>query len=147
MSQISTAIFGAMAVSLTVGAVQFASGHDLTGGLGTGLSSGLSSGLGTGLATTVAATAQTSINRAAKADRAAAVVARSGPMRTISIRIDRLADTSVVIRIPVVGASRNVPPAPLLTKPADRKQTVACEPMVSILTEIAKLLQPGRCVT
>src|SRR6266700_3378890 len=119
MSQISTAIFGAMAVSLTVGAVQFASGHDLTGGLGTGLSSGLSSGLGTGLATTVAATAQTSINRAAKADRAAAVVA----------------------------ASRNVPPAPLLTKPADRKQTVACEPMVSILTEIAKLLQPGRCVT
>ena len=27
------------------------------------------------------------------------------------------------------------------------KPTIACEPMVSSLTEVAKLLQPGRCVT
>jgi hypothetical protein len=34
----------------------------------------------------------------------------------------------------------------LLRTPA-RKPTIACEPMVSSLTEVAKLLQPGRCVT
>ena len=28
-----------------------------------------------------------------------------------------------------------------------RKTAVACEPVVSVLTEVAKLLQPGRCVT
>jgi hypothetical protein len=27
------------------------------------------------------------------------------------------------------------------------RPTIACEPMVSSLTEVAKLLQPGRCVT
>jgi hypothetical protein len=32
-------------------------------------------------------------------------------------------------------------------KPGDRKLAVACEPPVSVLTEIAKQLQPGRCVT
>jgi hypothetical protein len=146
MSQISTAIFGAMAVSLTVGAVQLASGHDLTGGFGTGL---INTGLvNTGLGTPVTgvATAPTGINRAAKADRAAAAVARSGPTQTISIRLDSLADTSVVIRIPVTAELRNAPPIPVLTKPADRELT-ACEPVVSALTEVAKLLRPGRCVT
>jgi hypothetical protein len=32
-------------------------------------------------------------------------------------------------------------------KSFDRKLTVACEPVVSVLTEVAKQLQPGRCVT
>jgi len=141
MSQISTAIFGAMAVSLTVGAVQLASGHDLTGGFGTGL---INTGLvNTGLVNTSLGTVG---NRAAKADRAAAAVAPSGPTRTISIRLDSLADTSVVIRIPVAAELRNAPPIPVLTKPADRELT-ACEPVVSALTEVAKLLRPGRCVT
>ena len=27
------------------------------------------------------------------------------------------------------------------------RRMVACEPVVSVLTEIAKTLQPGRCVT
>jgi hypothetical protein len=47
----------------------------------------------------------------------------------------------------VVKETRNRPPAPGLTKPGDRKLRVACEPVVSTLTEVAKLLQPGRCVT
>jgi hypothetical protein len=149
MSQVPTAIFGAMAVSLTLGAVQFASGHDLTGGLGASLGTSLGKSLGAGLTAglgTTAATVPTGINRSAKADRAAAAVARSGPMRTISIRLDSLADTSVVIRIPVTEELHNVPPTPVLTKPADRKLT-ACEPVVSVLTEVAKLLRPSRCVT
>jgi hypothetical protein len=150
MSSISRIGFGAIAVSLTLGALQFASGHDLTGGLGTGLGAGLAAGLGTGLGTDLAAasdTPQTGVNRAARSDRAGPAVAPSAPTRTISIRLDRLADTSVLIRIPVVGESSKIPPAPFLTRPGDRKLTVACEPVVSVLTEVAKLLQPGRCVT
>jgi hypothetical protein len=78
----------------------------------------------------------------------AAATAAAIPTRTISIRLDRLADTSVLIRIPAVKETRNLPPAPLpLNKPGDRKLKVACEPVVSTLTEVAKLLQPGRCVT
>jgi hypothetical protein len=138
MSSISRIGFGAIAVSLTLGALQFASGHDLTGGLGTGL--------GTDLAA-ASDTPQTGVNRAARSDRAGPAVAPSAPTRTISIRLDRLADTSVLIRIPVVGESSKIPPAPFLTRPGDRKLTVACEPVVSVLTEVAKLLRPGRCVT
>jgi hypothetical protein len=150
MSSISRIGFGAIAVSLTLGALQFASGHDLTGGLGAGLGTGLAAGLGTGLGTDLAAasdTPQTGVNRAARSDRAGPAVAPSAPTRTISIRLDRLADTSVLIRIPVVGESSKIPPAPFLTRPGDRKLTVACEPVVSVLTEVAKLLRPGRCVT
>jgi hypothetical protein len=35
----------------------------------------------------------------------------------------------------------------LVTKSGKRKLTVACEPVVSVLTEVAKQLEPGRCVT
>jgi hypothetical protein len=137
MSQILRAGFGAIAMSLTLGAVQFASGHDLTGRLATARDS---------LQDTFQA-GQTGVNRAAKADRVTAATAAPVPTRTISIRLDGLADTSVMIRIPAVMETRNLPPAPLLTKSGARKLTVACEPVVSALTEVVKLLQPGRCVT
>jgi hypothetical protein len=140
MSHTVKGILGAIAMSLTLGAVQFASGHDLTGGL-----------VGTDLGT-ASADPQTGVNRAAKVDRVTVAAAPSAPTRTISIRLDSLADTSVLIRIPLVAIplvpeARNVPPALVLSKPGDRKLTVACEPVVSTLTEVAKLLQPGRCVT
>ena len=88
------------------------------------------------------------INRAAKADRAA-LRAATGRTETITIRNVGLDDTSVVVRVPVVQA----PMAPVVRPPAParpgamKKMTVACEPPVSVLTEVAKLLQPGRCVT
>jgi len=138
MSPISRAGFVAIAVPLALGAVQFASGYDLTGGLAAGL------------VTTASAAPETGINRTAKADRMKAdrtTRVAMAPTRTISIRLDGLADTSVVIRIPMVRESRNIPLVPLLTKPADRRLTLACEPVVSALTEVAKRLQPGRCVT
>jgi hypothetical protein len=142
MSHAVKGILGAIAMSLTLGAVQFASGHDLTSGLVT-----------TALAATGFSTARNSfqdsaaVNPAAKADRVAAATAAAVPTRTISIRLDRLADTSVLIRIPAVKETRNLPPAPLLNKPGDRKLKVACEPVVSTLTEVVRQLQPGRCVT
>lgn len=155
MSQISRAIskagFGLLSIPLTLGAVQLASGHDLTGGLAAGLTTGLATPafarLEPGAATASAPPEEDAVNRAAKADRLRAAAASSVPMRTISIRLGDLADTSVVIRLPSAVQSRTVPRAPLPAKPGERKLTIACEPVVSALTEAAKLLQPGRCVT
>jgi hypothetical protein len=137
MSQIFKAILAGLAITAGFGAVQFASGHDLTGGW------------------QLAATAPAAdINRAAKADRVV-LKAAPGQTETITIRSVGLDDTSVVVRIPVAQAPvvqapvvqevRNPPPSP--ARPGASKMTVACEPPVSVLTEVAKLLQPGRCVT
>jgi hypothetical protein len=128
MSQIRNGVFAALAVSATLGAAQLASGHDLIG------------------RRQVAATAsEEGVNRAAKANRDVAKVA-PGKARTIALRFKELADTSVLIRVPVAKEEvRNRPVAPV--KPGKSKNAVACEPPVSVLTEVAKLLEPGRCVT
>jgi hypothetical protein len=132
MSQISKVIFGSLAASLTLGVVQFAAGQEFAGRF-----------------QALAEPSGTAINRAAKADRAEAIPPAAAPTRTVSMKVDSLADTTILIRVPVAKEARNLPPAP--TKPAerkpDRKIAVACEPTVSVLTEVAKLLQPGRCVT
>jgi hypothetical protein len=134
MSQILKGILGALAVCLTFGAVQFASGHDLVGG----------QKITTGKA-------EVGVNRAAKSDRNA-VPPASVKTETISLKLDSLAETSVVIRVPVTrdeARSRPNPPTrpqPQLMKSGDRRM-VACEPVVSVLTEVAKRLQPGRCIT
>ena len=131
MSQIFKAILAALAITAGFGAVQLASGHDLTGRRQ--------------LASTAPPAAD--INRAAKADRAALRAARS-PTETITIRSVGLEDTSVVVRVPVAQEAVRNRPAPPPAKPGvSKKMTVACEPPVSVLTEVAKLLQPGRCVT
>jgi hypothetical protein len=66
-------------------------------------------------------------------------------MRTISLRLNGVSDTSFLVRVPVAGEASA--PRSLLNPPAGGKAAVACEPMVSVLTDVAKLLQPGRCVT
>ena len=134
MSQVSRqalfkGILGASAVLLTFGAVQFASGRDL-GSLSQGAVSEVtlvSAGIG--------------IDRAAKGDRAAGVSASAGRTQTILLRLEGLSDTSVLVSVPVAHVARGTS----FAKPGDRK--VACEPVVSVLTEVAKQLQPGRCVT
>jgi hypothetical protein len=133
MPQISKIIFGSLAASLTLGAVQFATGQEFAGRF-------------QGIAEPAAA----GVNRTAKADREANIPAASGPTRTISLQVDSMTETSVLVRVPAKEA-RNLPPPPPANKPDARKPTrkmaVACEPTVSVLTEVAKLLQPGRCVT
>jgi hypothetical protein len=146
MSQIRKGIFGSLAIALTLGAVQLAYAHDLIGGR-----------------QVTAGVPGTDINRAAKSDRAS-VPASTGQTQTIALRHDGVADTSVLVRVPVVkegsveapkeaskearNETRNGPTPPVpVTKPASKKIAVACEPPVSVLTEVAKLLQPGRCVT
>jgi|SRR5258705_4766635 hypothetical protein len=134
MPDIAKVIFAALAASLALGAVQLASGQDLAGRFDA-----------------LADPAGSDINRAAKGDRAANIPAAATLTRTILLKVDSLADTSVLLRVPVAKEARNAP-APAATKPDERKpqrnkMAVACEPTVSVLTEVAKLLQPGRCVT
>jgi hypothetical protein len=137
MSKLSKGIFGTIAVSLTLGtlgAVQLAAGRDLAA------------------IQNPAANSSAAINRAAKADRAdGAVGSTAAPTRTISLRQDVLTDTSVLIRLPAGKETdkeaRNGSPAPSGMKSQARKATVACEPPVSVLTEVAKRLEPGRCIT
>jgi hypothetical protein len=129
MPQIAKAIFGAIAVALTFGAVQLASGRDLA------------------TQQDVAGTPGTAVNRAAKADRAARMAGLAVRTQTISLRLQSLSDTSILVRVPLAREARNGSSARWLTKSGDGGTTVACEPMVSILTEVFKQLQPGRCVT
>ena len=75
----------------------------------------------------------------------AAVPASPGQTRTVALRLDGMADTSVLIRVPVPKEAQGRPAPSLMTKSG--KTVVACEPVVSVLTEVAKQLQPGRCVT
>ena len=135
MSPIHKAIFGSLAIALTLGAVQLAFAHDLIGGRQT-------------TAQATAAAPEAGVNRAAKSDRAS-VPASPGQTQTIVMRHDGVSDTSVLVRMPVAEASKatRTAPTPPAAKPAAKKMTVACEPPVSVLTEVAKLLQPGRCVT
>lgn len=134
MSQISKGVFGAIAISLALGAVPLAFGHDLADRW-----------------QAIAGAPETIINRTAKADRAVGVARQAAPTRTVSLRLDSLADTSILVRVPVAKeaekVARNAPPAPAFIQSGDRKTTVACEAVVSVLTEVAKQLQPGRCVT
>ena len=125
------------------GAVQFASGSDL-------VTAGRAVGSGQQDADLTAANpaSQGGINRSAKSDRADGVRSASQPSRTISVNLDHLAATSVLIRLParLSDEARNRAPAQdAAREPTERK--VACDPVVSVLTEVAKHLQPGRCVT
>jgi len=130
MSKKVTGILAALAVSLGCGAVQLASGHDLTVGLATSGDH-----------------AAPVVNRAAKADREAILPEPSVATRTISIHVDKVPDTSVLVRIPLSHEARSTSPASLFLRSKESKNAVACEPSVSVLTEIAKSLQPGRCIT
>jgi hypothetical protein len=129
MSQLSTTIVAAAAVSLTLGAAQFALGRDLAG-----------------RAPGATGIAVSTVNRAAKADRPAGAMRPTMATQTISFQPDGLPATSVLVRVPQAQATPISSPAPMWLKSGDRK-AVACEPAVSVLTEVARQLQPGRCVT
>jgi hypothetical protein len=135
-SGISKGIFGAAVLSLTFGAVAW--GRDL-----------IQQNALNRLEQTHSHTSAT-VNRAAKADRAVGG-GSALQSRTVALRLNDLADTSVLIRIPAVREIRNEArdgaPASLLIKSGENKPTIACEPAVSVLTEVAKRLRPGRCIT
>ena len=153
MSHIRKGILGVVAVTLSLGAAQFAFGEDLTVGM------------------RIAGIPDQGVDRSGKTDRAPLLAEPVAPTQTISIHVDRVPSTSVLVRIPVArdeeggkdqgranqgslnqgsgnptaAPEGNAAPAPQQAK--DPRKTVACEPVVSVLTDIAKHLQPGRCIT
>jgi len=131
MSNTGKGLIGALALTLgALGAAQLAFGQDLADSFQSLTSASNNYG----------------VNRAAKTDRAPRVTTPTAPMQTISVQLREVTETSVAVRIPVTQPDHTTP-TPLLTTSAPRKPAVACEPVVSVLTEVAKLLQPGRCVT
>ena len=137
MSRLTTGITGAIALVLISGAAQFAMGRDLSGVAGR--LPPLKQASNRHAAETVA------VNRGAKADRSAGPVGSPALARTVSLRLNGVADTIVLMRVPVAAAAPSSASAPV--RPVTRKPMVACEPVVSVLTEVARRLQPGRCVT
>jgi hypothetical protein len=142
MSQISRVVIGGAVAAVTLGAIQFASGNDLRA-----VQQG---SVQQGSVQQESLSDVSVVNRAGKADRSAVVGSSSSTGPTLLFRVQGLSDTSVLMRMPVatvkVEAFKSVT-TPSQPARASRKSTVACEPPVSMLTEVAKLLQPGRCVT
>jgi hypothetical protein len=135
MSQRSKVVFAVLAAAATLGAAQIAAGEVVSSASVADRFQALADQAGT-----------VGINRSSKGDREAKAGA-AGETRTVLLKVDSLADTSVLVRIPLQKNAKGLPP---VSKPAadkTRRMTVACEPPVSVLTEVAKLLQPGRCVT
>src|SRR5258706_16232129 len=108
MTQLSRGILAAVAISLSLGAVAW--GRDLVA-----------------VPQGAAGAPETAINRIAKADRAATLPAPV-QTRTIALRLDALADTSVLVRIPVAKAARNPPSGLMINKSGDRKLAAAYKP-------------------
>jgi hypothetical protein len=134
MSQTSRVIFGVAAIALTLGAIPLAAGRDVSGAVFHRSQ------------IILAGTPAAAINRAAKSDRAVTVARSAVPMQTISLQLNGLSATSVLVRVPVAQAAHPGASAPSWTQPGTDKRAVACEPVVSVLTDIAKRLQPGRCL-
>jgi len=135
MSNTGKGLIGALALTLgALGAAQLAFGQDLAGSFQSFTSVSNS-------------VLNHDVNRAAKTDRAPGVTTPAAPMQTISVQLHGVTETSVAVRIPMMQGDHDATPTPLLTTSAPKKPTVACEPVVSVLTAVAKQLQPGRCVT
>jgi hypothetical protein len=140
MSRLITGISGAIALVLISGAAQFALGRDLGLSPATGSLSPIDQ-LSSGSPAADAA----AVNRGAKTDRATGPAGSPAVTRTVSLKLSGFSDTTFLLRVPVAAGS------PAATSSTARrvapKPAVACEPMVSVLTEVAKQLEPGRCVT
>jgi hypothetical protein len=90
----------------------------------------------------------TNVDRSAKGDRETAVAPAGGV--TLSFKLPGLPDTSVVMRVPsgdAADALRKVPASTTGKGSSAGARPVACEPVVSVLTAVAKQLEPGRCIT
>lgn len=128
MSQIVRGILGALAITGTLGVAQLAVGEDL--------------GRANLIRQASIAPAVQDVNRSTKADRTVTPLATQ-PGQTFAVT---LIGQSVLVRIPqeqISGALRAPEVKRQMMAP---KPIVACEPVVSVLTEVAKQLAPGRCV-
>lgn len=147
MSYLASGILGTLAGTLALGAVhlEVAAGNDLLGPV----QRPDASVSGTPSAQSASAAIMPNVNRASKGDRARDAQSVEGV--TISFRIPGVDDSSVMMRVTVGDTSDNVKrpkaPSPIGNGTGAARRTVACEPVVSVLTAVAKQLQPSRCVT
>ncbi len=138
MFETSLTLVAAAAVVLTAGAIQFGSTRNF--------------GAPSSAAASGAGNAGAYVNRAAKADRALGAKQKIAT-RTFVIQPHNLSETSILFHIPAAPPqSRDLAPAKSapakLKAPVDAARSlVACEPSVSVLTEVARQLAPGRCLT
>jgi len=144
MSRLTTGILGAIGLSLVSGAAQFALGRDMSP-VPLSLTRGIAPANKTDRLQSVQKdlTKSLAVNRMAKSDRAASLAGPAVPTKTVSLRSEGFLDMSFLLRVPDGQGSPSRTPAKL----GVRKPMVACEPVVSVLTEIANRLQPGRCIT
>jgi hypothetical protein len=127
MSRLTIGILGAIGVSLSVGAAQFALGGDLS------------------RAEPGRAADDILVNRAAKSDRGVRA-ASPAETRTVALQLTGFSDRSFLVRVPIAnGVGKRQSPS--VIKPGNPRLMVACEPVVSMLLDVARQLPPGRCVT
>lgn len=130
MSHVFSGLVGASLVALTLGFGQLAVGGDLKAS-------------GPASASTRAVTSE--INRGAKADRIAGTMQISGKPAVV-VKVEGLDRTSVAIK-PQAQPKQEARIGSRYPAEQRVKRVVACEPVVSVLTEVARHLEPGRCVT
>jgi len=137
MAKIFHAVLGVCAVTASLGVAQLASGSDL--GALTQVSHQQAPNQ-----MVIDQSTDVSVNRASKSDRGGALRSADNS-RTISFQVVGQ-ELSVAVRVPAErrGEARSLRPNQPAAAP---KRMVACEPVVSVLTDIAKQLQPGRCLT
>lgn len=94
--------------------------------------------------------AATPVNRFAKADRSERTLS-SADGHTITFQHPDMPATTFAVRLwETVGATKDRPElktTPKNQKAPKSKRVIACEGTVSVLTEVAKQLDAGRCVT
>ncbi len=152
MVQISSGVLGAVAATLAFGAVhlEVAAGNDLLGPRNLVSPQGAYQDATQRGFDPIAS----SVNRAAKADRAGTPASVAAGSMTLSFGLANVPATSIVMRVPVKDP---VSPSQINPSEADSSQAkniapsgarmMACEPSVSLLTQVARQLQPSRCVT
>jgi len=145
MSQLIAGISGALALSLISGAAEFALGRNLDRDLSAVADSRTPITQSLSLSSGSPTEDISSVNRGSKADRAAGPAGSPALTRTVSLQLDGVSDTTFLVRFPVAASTPAAARSP--AKPAIRRSMAACEPVVSLLTEVAKQLQPGSCVT
>lgn len=146
MSYMASGTLGAVAVVLALGAVhlEVSAGNELLGPAQRGDASVFTPARA---GTTEAIV--TNVDRSAKGNRDTTVSPAGG--LTLSFRLPGLPGTSVAMRVPsgeAADALRKAPaPATTGKGSSAASRPVACEPVVSVLTDVAKRLEAGRCIT
>lgn len=97
---------------------------------------------------TGATVATFAVNRDAKSDRGE-IAANTAEGRTIVFQHPDMQSTTVALHVWEAANAARKTPAPQDGKPAAEKNrpAIACESPVSVLSEVAKQVEAGRCVT